>query len=133
MTGAETMRTRATEAPSLRTVRVGSGSRRAYEPGPQRVLGPVGDERGRPVEHEEELLVRPLALVVLGNRVTRLELDGVDAERVDAERAPHQDPLAVVPVELVVMPNRTASIATSSPWIGADPDRRSCESAASPG
>ena len=94
------------DAPSLRTVRVGSGSSRANEPGRRACSAPSATSVGVALEHEEELLVVSLTLVVLGDRVARLELDGVDAERVHAERAPHQDPLAVVPLELVVVPNR---------------------------
>ena len=105
MTGAETIRTRATESPSFRTVRFGVGSSRANEPSRSGWSAPSTTRVGAPSEHEEELLVIAVDLVVLGDRVARWQLDRVDPERAHAERAPHQHPLAVVPLELLVVPD----------------------------
>ena len=91
------MRTRATASPSFRTVRFGAGSSRANEPVAQRVVGAVDDQRRRALEDEEQLLVVALDLVVLGDRLAGRQLDRVDPERGDAERAPHEHPLAVRP------------------------------------
>ena len=55
------------------------------------------------VEHEEHLLVVATALVVLGDRLAGRQLDRVHPERRDAERPPHEHPLAVRPLEVLVV------------------------------
>jgi hypothetical protein len=59
-------------------------------------------------------LVPAAGLVVLGDRLARRELDRVEAERLDSERATHQHPLAVGALELVVVPDRERFHAASS-------------------
>src|SRR4029079_10370138 len=76
-------------------------------------VGAVDDQRRCACEDEEQLLVVALNLVVLGDRLTGWQLHLVDTERGDAERAPDQHPLAVLPLELVVVPDGEAAHAPS--------------------
>jgi hypothetical protein len=66
----------------------------------------VDDERRVAVQHEKHLLVLSPPLVVLGDRLAGRELDRVDPEGADLERPPHEHPLPVRPLELLVVLDR---------------------------
>ena len=100
--GAEMMSTLVCSSPSLRTVRLCSGSSRANVPARVGMLLAVDHQRRAAAEDVEHLLLVAVGLVVLGNLLAGRDLDDIDPECPQLERAANELPvagrLAIVPV-----------------------------------
>ena len=86
--------TAAGSSPWLTTVRDSCGSSRANVPAGRLDLAPVDDQARRALEHEEDLLLVAVGLVVLGDPLAGRDLDQVHAERLEPERAADEQPVA---------------------------------------
>src|SRR5207245_2247638 len=66
------------------------------------VILTVDHHRRLPVEHDEDLFLVAVGLVVLGNRLACWDRDEAHPERAEPERAAEQDPVAV-PLDVVAV------------------------------